>query len=162
MKTLVIVSIAACLLGLSTPAYAAEPLGPKLALLHAAAPGAVWNTKLVETADVNCDGVKDTLIAGTLGKEKIVVGVIPGDRSQASSSPLISTFYLGKHTQDSFCGTPVRIDIYSIMCSDEEFGDLPGCKPVKGCSAFSVDDAMCDSFNFYWNTPEAHLSWWRR
>jgi hypothetical protein len=31
---------------------------------------------------------------------------------------------------------------------DSERGLLEGCKPVKGCQEFSVDDDGCDPFNF--------------
>jgi hypothetical protein len=125
--------------------------------LRKAQPDVRWVEKTVVAADITCDGKPDQIAIG-YGKDKSVwVGFIP-----SGARPVTMHFSVGQHSQDSLCSIPVRLEISPLACSDEEMGDLPGCKEVKGCSAFSVVDDSCDSFHFYWNVSRKELVWWRR
>jgi hypothetical protein len=61
-------------------------------------------------------------------------------------------------TQDGFCAFPTRIEISPLQCAIDD-GPLLGCKPIKGCQAFTVVDDECDSFNFYWDFSHKSLRW---
>ena len=139
-----------------------EPAASAIAALRKAAPKVAWDVKAAKVADVTCDGVNDTLLVGYKGKNAVSVGVVPGAQGATGIKPLILTFRVGAQTQESFCGVPVRIEMHPIECSDEDVGELPGCKPTQGCSDFSVIDDLCDSFHFYWNAEAKELVWWRR
>lgn len=140
-------------------AIAADASGNEAAMssLRKAKPAVRWVEKSVAAADVTCNGKPDRIAIG-YGKDKSVwVGFVPN-----GASPITMRFPVGRHSQDSLCLTPVRIETSPLVCSDEEMGDLPGCKEVKGCAAFSIVDDSCDSFHFYWNVSRRELVWWRR
>jgi hypothetical protein len=120
-----------------------------------------WDAKSAVVADVTCDGVPDTVVVG-YERDAVWIGTVPGTRSNKPAELTTTRFSIGKQTQDSFCGVPVRVEAYPIECEDEEVGALPGCKRVKGCSAFSLVDDACDSFHFYWDSSQKALTWWRR
>jgi hypothetical protein len=125
--------------------------------LREAQPSVRWVEKSMIAADITCDGKPDRVAIG-YGKDKSVwVGLIP-----RGGNPITMRFSVGKESQDSLCSIPVRLETSELTCSDEEMGDFPGCKEVKGCSAFSVVDDSCDSFHFYWNATDKKLVWWRR
>lgn len=125
--------------------------------LRKAQPTVRWVQESVVVADITCDGKPDRMAVG-YGKDKSVwVGLVP-----RGARLITMRFSVGRHSQDSFCSIPVRLEAYPLTCSDEEKGDLPGCKEVKGCAAFSVIDDSCDSFHFYWNVSRKELVWWRR
>jgi hypothetical protein len=125
--------------------------------LQKAHPAVKWNSKAAIVADVTCDGKPDTTVV--LGSEKntVVVGVVSGEHS--TKAQLLS-FPIRRDTQDGFCTFPTRIEISPLDC-DTEGGALPGCKPIKGCQAFTVIDDECDSFNFYWDSSRKSVAWWR-
>lgn len=116
-----------------------------------------WTEKSVVAADITCDGRPDRIAIGYGKGESVWVGLI-----SRGARPITMRFSVGKHSQDSLCSTPVRLEVSPLVCSDEEMGDLPGCKEVKGCFAFSLVDDSCDSFHFYWNASRKELVWWRR
>ena len=120
-----------------------------------------WDAKTAVVADVTCDGVPDAVVVG-YERDAVWLGAVPGTRSNKSAKLTTTRFSVGKQTQDSFCAVPVRVEVYPIECEDEEIGTLPGCKPVKGCLAFSLVDDSCDSFHFYWDSSQKALTWWRR
>jgi hypothetical protein len=146
------------LLGLEAAAQT-EPAAA-LKVLHATNDKVQWNAKAAVVADVTCDGVPDTIVVG-YETGSVWLGVVPGTKSPKAGKPMTTHFLLGKQTQDSFCDVPVRVEIYPIECENED-GSLPGCKAVKGCSAFSLIDDSCDSFHFYWDGSRKSLRWWRR
>lgn len=116
-----------------------------------------WVKKSVVAADITCDGKPDQIVVGYGKDANVWVGFIPN-----GARPITMRFPGGKHSQDSVCSIPVRLETSPLVCSDEEMGDLPGCKEVKGCAAFSLIDDSCDSFHFYWNVSRKELVWWRR
>lgn len=120
-----------------------------------------WDAKTAVVADVTCDGIPDTVVVG-YERDAVWLGAVPGTKSNKPGKLTTTRFSVGKQTQDSFCAVPVRVEAYPIECEDEEVGDLPGCRPVKGCSAFSLVDDACDSFHFYWDVSQKALRWWRR
>ena len=133
-----------------------------ISFLNSKAPEVDWDTTTTKIADVTCDNSLDTIIIGYEKNNAVWVGVVPGAGNSGPVEPMLYNFQLGKHTQDSFCGTPVRIETGPIICGDEDIGDLPGCQSIKGCFDFSLVDDMCDSFHFYWNSIDKKLVWWRR
>lgn len=163
MKTYKVIFISLTVLS-SINAYAQDqgPANSAISSLSSLAPEVDWKTTTTKIADVTCDNVPDTIIIGYENNEAVWVGVVPGPTESNSVKPMIYKFQVGKHTQDSFCGTPVRIETGPIICGDEDIGDLPGCQPTKGCFDFSLVDDMCDSFHFYWDTRYKKLVWWRR
>lgn len=122
--------------------------------------GVNWDAKTAAVADVTCDGIPDTVVVG-YERGAVWLGMVPRTKSGRSGKPTTTRFSIGRETQDSLCATPVRVAVYPIECEDEE-GSLPGCKAVKGCSAFSLVDNTCDSFHFYWDSARKLLTWWRR
>jgi hypothetical protein len=141
-------------------AAAANPVAAVKALREAKRE-VTWDAKTAVVADVTCDGVPDTVVVG-YERNTVWLGAVPGTTSDKSAKLTTTRFSVGKQTQDSFCTVPVRIEAYPLECEDEEVGALPGCKPVKGCSAFSLVDDSCDSFHFYWDSSRKLLTWWRR
>lgn len=117
--------------------------------------GVIWNIAKAREADVTCDGKPDTIMFGT-GKNAIWVGVAPGDGSKAQ----VMKFSASDDRQDGFASPPVRIDIYPIDC-ETEAGRLDGCRSIKNCKSFSVDDEATDPFNFYWDSRRKIIRWWR-
>jgi hypothetical protein len=120
-----------------------------------------WDAKTAVVADVTCDRVPDTIVVG-YERDAVWLGVVPGPGTNKSAKLSTMRFPVGTQSQDSFCAVPVHVETYPIACEDEDIGVLPGCKPVKGCLAFSLDDDKCDSFHFYWESSQKALAWWRR
>lgn len=149
----------AALFAISASAVAANESANASAIstLRKAQPSVRWDGESVVVADITCDGKPDRIAVGYGKDESVWVGFI-----QRGARPITMQFPVGRHSQNSLCSTPVRLETSSLVCSDEEMGDLPGCKEVKGCSAFSVVDDSCDSFHFYWNASRNELVWWRR
>lgn len=117
--------------------------------------GVAWNIAKAQRADVTCDGKPDIVMFGT-GKNAIWVGMAPGD----GSKPQVMEFSISNSRQDGFGSPPVRIDVYPINC-ESEAGHLDGCRPVRNCKSFSVDDEETDPFNFYWDDRHKVIRWWR-
>lgn len=132
-----------------------------IALLHTAEPSVKWDAKTAVSADVNCDGRSDISVVGYEGEDHVWLGVVTGSADNKPTKPITMQFFLGKHSQDSFCSAPVTIEKQPLDCKDAEEGTLPGCKVVKGCFSLSMDDGSCDSFNFYWDRKQKELAWWR-
>jgi hypothetical protein len=153
-----LLSIAAC----SVQAEDSKATGASLAVLREANPDVVWDEKTAVVADVTCDGVADTIVIGREKQDSAWIGIIRGVKGSQTPKPITMKFAVGTHSQGSFCAIPVSISTGPIECNDEETGELPGCKRVKGCSDFSVTDEECDSFNFYWDNSQKKLTWWRR
>ena len=149
----------AILCAITASAVAADETANASAIstLRKAQPSVRWDKKSVVVADFTCDGRPDRIAVGYGKDESVWVGFI-----QRGARPITMQFPVGRHSQDSLCSTPVRLETSSLVCSDQEMGDLPGCKEVKGCSGFSVVDDSCDSFHFYWNASRKELVWWRR
>lgn len=123
-----------------------------ISTLHKAQPSVRWIEKSVVVADITCDGKPDRIAIGYGKDESVWVGFI-----QKGARVKTMHFSVGRHSQNSLCSTPVRLETSSLTCSEEEMVDLPGCKEVNGCSAFSVIDDSCDSFHFYWNASRKEL-----
>ncbi|HTS06290.1 MAG TPA: hypothetical protein VMP68_11970 [Candidatus Eisenbacteria bacterium] len=119
-------------------------------------PAATWKNKSAAVSDVTCDGQPDTIVFGS-ENGKVLVAVIPGGNP---SKPQIFDFPLARDKQNGFCAAPTRINISRLDCDSEE-GTLEGCKSVKGCKEFTVDDDDCDAFNFYWDSSQHKVRWWR-
>ncbi len=137
-----------------------RPATSALKALRKAQPSVSWDEKTTVVADVTCDGSPDTLLMG-YQPDKVWLGVVHGVKQNDAARTETFSFSIGKHTQDSFCSMPIRIETAPIDCEAEE-GALPGCKPVKGCREFSLADDSCDSFHFYWDSARKRLTWWRR
>ena len=133
-----------------------------ISILSAAKPMVNWDAKSAVNADVTCDGKVDTAVVGYEKDEAIWLGVVSGAVGNKPTKPVTMRFLVGKETQDSFCSSPVEIEVQPIGCEDDDIGALPGCKEVKGCSEFSMIDSSCDSFHFYWDSSKKKLVWWRR
>jgi len=119
-------------------------------------PTVKWNSKSATVADVTCDGKPDTVVLGSENND-VVIGIVSGvhsDKTQAFSFPVHGG------TQNGFCAFPTRIEVSPRDCLSEG-GPLPGCKPIKGCRAFTVIDNDCDPFNFYWDSSRKSFAWWR-
>ena len=119
-------------------------------------PAARWNNKSATVADVTCDGKPETIILGS-EKNSVVIGVVSGANPTETQ---VFSFPVEAGTQNGFCAVPKRIEVSSLDCKTEG-GALPGCEPIKGCQAFSVNDNECDPFNFYWDASRKSLAWWR-
>ena len=119
-------------------------------------PAVNWNRKSAISGDVNCDGKPDTVILGS-EKDSVVVGVVSGAETD---KPQVFSFPISGDTQEGFCASPTRIELFPLDCSSGE-GALPGCTPIKSCQSFTVTDNECDPFNFYWDSSHKTISWWR-
>lgn len=117
--------------------------------------GVAWDIAKARRADVTCDGKPDTVMFGT-GRNAIWVSIAPG----GGGKPQIMKFSASGARQDGFGAPPVRIDIYPINC-ESEVGRLDGCRPVRNCKSFSVDNDFTDPFNFYWDSRRKIIRWWR-
>lgn len=118
-------------------------------------PKVKWTNKST-TADVFCDAKPSTIVLGS-EKNDVVIGVVSGTHPRKIQ---VLSFPIRPDTQDGFCAFPTRIETSTLDCETDD-GDLPGCKPIKGCQAFQVIDDECDSFNFYWDSSRQSLGWWR-
>jgi hypothetical protein len=127
-------------------------------ILRGAAPQATWEDSLTLKADVTCDGQEDVVVVGR-GADAVWLGVV--EKSKPTAAPLAVRFAIGAKDQGAFCGKPKKIEKTEISCTNEG-GKLPGCVPVKGCSAFTVVEDSCDPFHFYWDSERQSLTWWRR
>lgn len=155
MRTGVIVGFVLALgLSIAAPTSAADSAITKLdavAKSHVA-----WNFKKARFADVTCDGLTDTIVFGT-GQNSVWVGVVPGGGGRAE----VLRFAAAGHSQDAFAGPPIRINIFPLSCfAEDEKDHLDGCKPVRKCKEFSIDNEA-DPFNFYWDNRNKIIRWWR-
>ena len=153
MKTLKILASAHLFVVLAS---AQLSTGDALAKLKHEKPSINWKSQTAAVADVNCDAKPDTIIFGS-DNATVYVGIVSGARGSKAE---VLSFPINSHTQDGFCAAPVRITTYPLTC-EAETGYLPGCKPVKKCQGFSVEDDECDPFNFYWDSNRKAFSWWR-
>ena len=119
-------------------------------------PTVKWNSKLSAVADVLCEGKPGNIVLGS-ENNKVIVGVVSGLRPHRTE---VLSFPIKSSTQEGFCASPVRIETSPLDC-EPDVGALPGCKVIQGCSAFTVIDDECDSFNFYWDSSRRSLAWWR-
>lgn len=115
-----------------------------------------WNFAKAKVADVTCDGKPDRVLFG-VSKGKVWMGMLPG----GGGKPQTAAFPLHASGQDSFCGVPAGIGIYSLNCNPDATGKLDGCKPIRGCKEFAIDGGECDNFHFYWNSRDRRLDYWR-
>ena len=134
-----------------------NPNGSVLDFLKQNHPSVQWDEKSAKVADVTCDGTPDTVVFGS-DPGKVWVAVVSPNEPR---NPQLLSFPLATHSQDSFCSVPVRIELEPFDC-DADGEKLPGCKPVKSCSTFSLADDACDSFHFYWDSTRQTIRWWRR
>ena len=141
----------------STEASAQQPSA--IDVLRGRHPDVAWDANGAVVADVNCDGLADTIMVGYM-PDRVWLGVVPG-RIEGAAIPITATFSVGRHSQDSFCSTSVRIEMSPLECQNED-GPLRGCKRVAGCFGFSLVNDDCDSFHFYWDSSTKTLTWWRR
>jgi hypothetical protein len=160
MKRFVICAVSSLLLIATTQAQKASLPANAVAALHAAAPSISWDHALSATADVTCHGQNDTIAVGH-DEHNMWLGVIPGSRAKRRPHALVQSWPVGVPAQNAMCAMPVRIELYPRTC-DNQNGPLEGCKPIKGCIAFSLADDQCDGLNFYWSDSEHRLMWWRR
>ena len=119
-----------------------------------------WDAKTAIVADVTCDRLSDIVMVG-YEPGAVWLGVVPGTKSGKAGMATTTRFPVGAHAQDSFCETPVRIETYLMDCDGED-RSMPGCKLIKGCTAFSLNDEACDAFHFHWNRSRKALTWSRR
>lgn len=119
-------------------------------------PFATWDNRSLKRADIDCDDKLDSIVLGS-EKGDVVVGIVWGN---AKTPPQILSFPVRPDTQNGFCAAPKEIKISSLDCQSDE-GPLSGCKPTKGCKAFSLSDDKCDPFNFYWDPDRKTIAWWR-
>ncbi len=154
MRSALVILIAISL-GLATAAQVSKS---DVAVNHLvkAHPEVQWDHESAAVADVNCDRKTESIVLGKQANE-VVIAVVSGGRQD---KPELLYFPIRADTQDGFCAMPVRIEVYSLECDSDE-GSLPGCRPAKGCQAFTVRDDECDGFNFYWNSSRKSLVWWR-
>jgi hypothetical protein len=166
MKCLAIaVSLALLLPG---AVHAAEATAAVLETLHTQNPDVAWDGKGAVVADVTCDAVADVVVVGYQGKS-VWIAMVPGAPAGKSGKPWLARFPISRNGQAGLCAMPVHLAVYPLNCdgdSDEAGEDeqpwLPGCRAIKGCSAFAVVDDTCDSLHFYWNSRRKALTWWRR
>ena len=119
-------------------------------------PSVKWSNESATVADVTCDGKLDTVVLGS-EKNSVVIGIVTGSHSKKTQ---VLSFPLKAGTQNGFCAPPIRIEVLPLDCQSDQ-GPLVGCKPIKGCQAFSVVDNECDPFNFYWDSSRKAFAWWR-
>jgi hypothetical protein len=125
-------------------------------VLNKTDPGVTWDSKGAVTADVTCDGKPDLVIIGQKGSMG-VVAVVPG--VDKPGKPTIGEFPTGRAAlQDGFCGRRLKVYLEPRNCTWED-GPIEGCKVVKGCKAFRVDDGGCDAFHFYWDNTTKELTY---
>lgn len=141
---------------LAVACFAASRYPAAMQVLDKTDPGVAWDTKGAVTADVTCDGKLDLVIIGQKGSMG-VVAVVPG--VDKPGKPIIGEFPTGHpQTQDGFCGKRLKLYLEPRDCLWED-GRIEGCKVVKGCKAFRVDDGDCDAFHFYWDNKAKQLTY---
>jgi hypothetical protein len=130
-----------------------------IAAIRTSNPKVQWDAKNAVTADITCDGIADVVVVGYDDKS-VWVALVPGMKDGTLAKPIVYQYPVNAGVQSGFCAKPVHIEIYPLSC-EEEGKRLPGCKPVKGASSFSLEDGACDSFNFYGDSQQKVLQWWR-
>jgi hypothetical protein len=113
-----------------------------------------WNFVKAKRADIACHGRSDTILFGTTDKS-VWVGVLP-----VGGKPQVLEFSSGGNSESGFGSPPKAISITAHDCDTGE-GTLPGCRKVKGCKDFGVENDA-DTFWFYWDSERQRLAWWRR
>ena len=130
------------------------------AKLHAADPSAPWSNGWSEKADVTCHGQKDILVVAH-NAHKVWLGIIRTAQYTSHAQTMVLKWPIVRATQGALCAIPKKIEFYPRTCAGDA-GPLPGCKPMAGCMAFSIEDEECDGLNFYWDAGKHGLRWWRR
>lgn len=139
--------------GLASAAVSTDFAGK---LNEAAGVKVAWNAAKLRTADVDCDGKPDLIAFGT-NHGLVWMGIIASGSGKAQ----VMSFPLRKGSQDSFDSPPTRISVYPLICETAEDAYLDGCRQVRGCKSFSLDNDQTDPFDFYWDARHKRLGWWR-
>jgi len=160
LRLLAGLGLAAMLFTTNVEAQGTNATRASLEILRKMQPHVTWDASTAVNADLTCTGGMDTAVVGYT-KDRVWLGVVPAANARSSRKPVVDSFSVGKHSQNSFCGVPVKIETHTMDC-DTETGVLLGCVPIEGCMGFSLIDGMCDSFHFYWDSDRRALTWWRR
>lgn len=112
-----------------------------------------WERSAV-SADVDCDGKVDQI---QLGYDQNRAWV----RVETLRKP--HTFSLPKSTDSAYglAAFPVKVRLENMDCTGSEGTPLAGCRPVKRCRAFRLDDGMTDAIHVYWNAKQQQFNFWR-
>jgi hypothetical protein len=150
--------LCALLASAASGAMAAEsaPGSAALAVLGKSWPAVVWNAQSVVAADIRCTGGRDHLALGRGKDGQAWVGLVA-----RGARPMALRFPVGTEAQNAFCTAPVRIVVTPQTCRDAAGDKLAGCRPVRGCAVFAVEDDSCDAIRFYWDATSKTLRWWR-
>ena len=118
---------------------------------------ATWNLGSAKTADFDCDGQPDIVMLGS-EKDKVVVGVVWATRTR---QPQVLKFPVGRTSENGFCSKPAKLEVLPLDCRTSDGSPLPGCRVASGCKAFSIPNSDCPAFNFYWDSSNGGLAFWR-
>jgi hypothetical protein len=127
------------------------------AMMSKAAPQAAWDDALTATADITCDGEAD-IFAVTDSADGIWVGMVEKFQLGLDAPPTVVRFPYGQE-QGAFCAKPKKIKHSERVC--DAGAKLPGCKPIKGCQAVTLEAEGCDPVHFYWDGERNSLTWYR-
>lgn len=128
----------------------------ELRRIRASAPSVEWDSASAVEADVTCDGDSDTVVIG-YSEDRVWFSVL----AAGAAKPQTFSFPVGEQAKDSFCATPVKIEVHPISCIFHDGQGLPGCEEIKGCSGVTLSDGACDAFHFFWSPAQKGLVWWR-
>jgi len=148
-----------------TRASAAQPVGaPPAAAKHAFArliaadPTVRWVSDSALVADIDCDGVADTV---ALGRKRAEVHV--GFASSVDPVPQILVFVVGRNVKDAVCSARAAISIESLDWEPADRGlqRLEGFQRSPTCKGVGLGDGDCRSVHIFWSRSTKHVEWFQ-
>lgn len=120
----------------------------------------IWLESPVFKLDIDCDGVEDEVIYGTVGNDFVIK---VSSSLYAKSSSL--QFGLGQASrQDAICGLKPEFSKFEADSKQlkELFGEVfEGYKSDGNCFDLNIGGGECDSINVFFNHKSQVLNWWR-
>jgi hypothetical protein len=158
IRSLALVILCTCLGcagGAPPPQTSAKGPAAALDLLAARHPETKWKKKSLLAADLDQDGVEDSVLLGVRGDD-FVVGIVNGPLK--ADSRIWTLEFPTTGGEDALCSQRVRIALESLA-EPENQGPEPD-HPDQG-TGINLSDDLCDAFHIYWRPQRQRFEWWR-
>lgn len=129
------------------------------ARLQAADPTVSWAADSAVVADIDCDGIADTVVVGRKRGELHV-----GFARAANPDVQILVFDVGRNAKNAVCGVRAGVTLESLDWDPAERGlaKLEGFRRSATCKGVGLGDGDCTPAHIFWSYSTRHVEWYQR